>query len=289
LRTTIIRWLFTMAADLQQGLDATMKTIAGAALWKWVALAASIALLVIAVLAAGSTQAVATVDGHAITLATYQDWLKAAAVSTNASNSAIPPFVPDAPGYPRCMSFERAVAAKSGVKTPPSVATLRTACSQIRVTLAEEVMQFMLSGQWFLDQAARENVTVSPQEVQRALHSSFPKTTGLTQFLSSNGLSRSDLEFEARAALLAGKLTDRHSGPTPTITSAQIASYYDANRSQIGNETLAQATPAIRQALISSAQAPTFNAWLSTVQRYYQPRTICARGYRIAFYCARGS
>jgi hypothetical protein len=265
-----------------------MRPIARAALWKWTALAAAAAALVAAVLAAGSTQAVATVDGDAITLASYQDWLQAAAVSTNSSNSEFPPFVPDAPSYPRCVSFERAAATKSG-GAAPSAAALRSACGQIRVTLAEEAMQFLLSGQWFLDQAAREHVTVSAQEVQRALHSSFPKTTGLTQFLNSNGLSRGDLEFEARTALLAGKLSARHSGPTPTISAAQIASYYQANRSQIGNQTLAQATPAIRQALIASAQAPTFNAWLATVQRYYQPRTICARGYRIAFYCRRGS
>jgi len=265
-----------------------MRPIAGVALWKWVVLLAAAVLLVVAFLAAGSTSAVATVDGHAVTLSTYRDWLKTAAVSAHASDSAVPAFVPDAPSYSRCIAFERTAATKGGSKAP-SVATLRSDCRELRVTLAEEVMQFLLSGQWYLDQGAREHVTVSAAEVQQALHSSFPKTTGLTQFLNSNGLSRSDLEFEARAALVAQKLSARHSGPTPTISSTQIASYYNANRSQIGNETLAQATPAIRQLLIAQAQAPTFDAWLSKVQSYFRPRTTCAQGYRIAYYCRRGS
>jgi hypothetical protein len=217
-------------------------------------------------------------------MTSYRDWLRAAAVSAHAGDSAVPAFVPDAPGYSRCISFERSAASKSGSKVP-SESTLRSDCSVIRATLAEEVMQFLLDSQWFLDQGTREGVTVSATQVQKALHSSFPKTTGLTQFLNSNGLSRSDLEFEARAALVAQKLTTRHSGPTPTITSAQIASYYNKNRSQIGNETLAQATPAIRQTLISQAQAPTLNAWMGKLQKYFQPRTECAAGYRIAHYC----
>jgi hypothetical protein len=200
----------------------------------------------------------------------------------------VPGFVPDAPGYTRCIAFERQAASKSGTKAT-SAGTLRAACRQIRLALAEEVMQFLLSGQWFLDEAAREHITVTSAQVQHALHTSFPHTTGLTQFLNSNGLSRGDLEFEARAALVASRLSARHAGPAPTITAAQIASYYNANRAQIGNKTLAQATPLIRQALIAQAQAPQFAAWLSTLQRHFQPRTICARGYRIAYYCRRGS
>ncbi|HWE32549.1 MAG TPA: hypothetical protein VG410_03640 [Solirubrobacteraceae bacterium] len=262
-----------------------MKSIAGVPLWKWTALAAAVVLLAIALLTTdGSSPAVATVDGQPISLSSYRDWLRAAAVSAHAGDSAVPAFVPDAPSYSRCIVFERAAAGKGG-STVPSESTLRSYCNQIRVTEAEEVMQFLLDGQWFVDQGAREGLGVSAAQVQKALHTSFPKTTGLSQFLNSNGLNRSDLEFEARAALLAEKLTARHSGPTPTISSAQIDSYYNKNRSQIGNETLAQATPAIRQTLISTAQAPAFDAWMSKLQKYFQPLTDCAAGYRIAYYC----
>jgi hypothetical protein len=243
-----------------------------------------VVLLVVAlVVAGGSSSSVATVDGHPISLSSYRDWLRAAAVSAHAGDSAVPAFVPDAPAYARCISFERAATSKSG--STPSAATLRSDCRVIRTTLAEEVMQFLLDNQWFLDQGAREGVTISAAQVQKALHTSFPKTTGLTQFLNSNGLSRSDLEYEARAALVAQRLTSRHSGPTPTITPAQITSYYNQHRSQIGTETLAQATPAIRLTLIAQAQAPALNAWMSKLQKYFQPRTECAVGYRIAYYC----
>jgi len=249
------------------------------------ALVAAVALLVIAFVAAGSaTPAVATVDGQNITLPTFQDWLKAAAVSAHSSDSEVPAFVPDAPSYSRCVAFEQKALSKGSSKAP-SVTTLRTDCGELRATLAEEVMQFLLGGEWFLDQGAREHLSVSAAQVQRAMHSSFPKATGLTEFLNDNGLSRSDLEYEARAALMAQQLSARHSGPTPTISASEISSYYNSNRSEMGNDTLEQATPAIRAALIEAAQAPTFDAWMSTVQKYFQPRTVCAAGYRIAYYC----
>jgi hypothetical protein len=245
-------------------------------------------LLVLAFVTAGTTSAVATVDGQAITLTTFRVWLSDAAVSAHASDSKVPAFVPDAPNYARCIAFERKATAKKGSKAA-SVATLRADCSAINVTLAGEVMQFLVSAQWFLDEGEREHVTVTAAQVQRALHSSFPKTAGLTQFLNTNGLNRSNLEFEARAALVAEKLSAEHSGPKPTISSAQISAYYKADRSEVGDATLAQATPTIREVLTAEAEAPTFDAWLSKVQGYFRPRTTCAQGYRIAYYCVGGS
>jgi hypothetical protein len=120
--------------------------------------------------------------------------------------------------------------------------------------------------------------------VQSAVHSSLPKT-GLVSYLKGNGLSRADLTFEARVSLIAQKLSQQHAGPTPTITAAQIQQFYTANKSSIGNATLAQATPAIKQQLIAEAQAPAVEKYLSQVQKRFQPHTSCARGYRVAYYC----
>jgi hypothetical protein len=265
-----------------------MRSIAGVALWRWVALLAGVVVLTVAVLGPGGTSpAVATVNGQAITLSSYRGWLTVAAVSAHAADSAVPPFAPDAPRYSRCVAFLDRAAAKSHAHAP-TVASARGDCRQLRVALAEEVMRFLLSGRWFLDEGAREHVAVGAATLRGALHSSFPKTAGLTAFLSSNGMSRDELLFEARTSLVAQRLSVRHSGPIPSISAAQIAAYYAANRSAIGTATLQQATPAIRQALIAQAQAPKFAAWLTTVRRRLQPRTRCARGFRVAGYCARG-
>jgi hypothetical protein len=126
---------------------------------------------------------------------------------------------------------------------------------------------------------------VSALQVKSSLHSSFPQSSGLLHFLGSSGLDEADLEFEVRAYLTGQALIAHHGVSTPTITAAQIAAYYAANRSQIGNETLAQATPDIREALIDEAEAPKVDPYLSSVQRYWAQRTVCAPGYRIASYC----
>jgi foldase protein PrsA len=248
-------------------------------------LAGAVVLLVAAfVVGHSSSAAVATVDGRQISLASYQQWLRSAAASAHASDSAVPSFVPDAPGYPRCIAYERKTLTKKGSKAP-STSTLRADCSEIRVGLAEDVMGFLLGAQWYLEEGAREGISISAAQVQKSLHTSFPKTTGLSTFLNSNGLSRGNLELEVRAELMAEKLGSRHSGPTPKISSAEIASFYEKNRSEMGRDTLAQATPAIRETLIEEDQAPTLDAWTTKVRKYLQPRTTCAPGYRIAYYC----
>ena len=262
------------------------RSIAGVELWRWLAALLAVALLVVAFVAGGSsTAAVAKVDGKPITLDTYRHWLVASAVSAHASNASLPAFVPDAPSYTRCIAFERQAATKGGKKAP-SDATLLNACKTLRVDLAESVIGLLVGGQWVLDQAAREHVTVSAAQVQSSLHRSFSNTSGLTQYLQTSKLSRSELEYQVRIGLTLQQLDRLHSGPTPNITAAQISSYYNANRSQI-KETLAQATPAIRSLLISQAQAPRLNPYLANMQTYWLKRTTCAEGYRLASYCRR--
>jgi hypothetical protein len=264
----------------------TTRKLLGVAAWKWAALGLAAALLAIAFAASGSsTKEVAKVGGKSISLSTFQHWMVASAQSAHASNSSIPPFVPDAPSYARCIAYERGTQAG---KTA-SVAQLRSACQALHVSFAESVMELLISGQWILDQGAQENVTVSPAKIQSSLHASFPQSTGLAHFLNSNGLDRSDLEYEAQVDLMAQGLNGRHAGTPPTVTAAQIASYYNTNRSQMGGETLAQATPAIHQALIAQGEAPAIERYLTSVQRHWQPQTTCVSGYRIAYYCASHS
>jgi hypothetical protein len=260
------------------------RTFADVAIWQWLALAAAIVLLIVALATQGSsTKRVATVNGTAITLGDYQRWLNAAATSEHATSSSLPGFLPDAPNYTRCIAFLRSQATKSGANVTQS--TLRTDCEAYRLALAESVVQFLISSHWFLEEGVREHVNIAPAQIRSQMHGSFPTSSGLVHFLNTSGLSRSDLEFEARVYLVAQRLNQLHGGPVPTITDAQISSYYTKNKSSFGSTTLTQATPTIRQALIAQAQAPTLNRYLQKIQSYFQPRTSCAPGYRIVTYC----
>jgi hypothetical protein len=263
------------------------RLIAGVVLWKWVALLIAVVLLVVALVVGSSSSSptVAKVNGKAITVDTFNRWLLASAVSAHQSDSSVPAVPPVAPDYTSCITFERAAAAKAKAKTQTSTKTLKGDCREYRVSLAESVMQFLIGGEWFLAQGVREHVNITAKQVATAMKSSFPKTSGLLHFLNSSGLSRTDLEFEARSYLVAQRLDAAHSGKTPTITEAEITSYYNSNKSDMDGETLAKATPTIRELLVSEAQAPTLDAYLTTVQKYWRPKTSCARGYRISYYC----
>lgn len=263
------------------------RAVAGISAWRWLALAASAGLLVAAIALSGAGSApVARIAGQPVSFQSFEHWLAAAAVSAHASDSQLPAALPVGPRYSGCVSSLRAALARSGTHaTPPSAASLRSECHSYLVSLAEGVIGFLISAHWYLDQAAREHVSVPAATVQAAMRRSFPKRAGLLRFLSASRLSESDLRFEAHVALVAQRLDALHSGPTPTISRAQITSYYDANRSQLHGETLAQATPAIRQLLIEQAQAPALDSYLQRVQRYWRARTYCARGYRVAEYC----
>jgi hypothetical protein len=260
------------------------RSVAGVAVWRLALLAIGVAALIVALVASGSSsaQTVARIDGTQVTVQTFDHWLKSSAIAAHASSSTIPAFPPDAPAYTRCSAFIDAAQVKSGKH--PTAATLLRDCKQLRTALAEEVMQLLISSNWILHEGVLEGVHVTLAQVQTAVHSSLPKT-GLVNYLKGNGLSRADLEWEARVSLIAQRLSQRHAGPAPTITAAQIQQFYTANRTAIGNETLLQATPAIRQTLIIQAQAPTVQKYLSQVQKRFQPLTSCASGYRVAYYC----
>jgi len=262
------------------------RPVAGVATWRWLLLVIGVVALVLAFATKSSskTQPVATVDGQEISLQTFDHWLKSSAIAAHSSSSSIPNFVPDAPGYVKCIQYIHQAAVKA--KKTVSDTTALSDCHQLREALAEEVMQLLISSYWILHEGQLEGVSVTQAQIDDAVHKSLPKT-GLVSYLKGNGLSREDLAFEAKVSLIAQKLSSRHAGATPTITAAQIQQFYNANKSSLGSETLAQATPAIKQELIAEAQAPAVEKYLTTVQQRFQPRTTCARGYRVAYYCKK--
>ncbi|WP_249009865.1 hypothetical protein [Conexibacter sp. DBS9H8] len=258
--------------------------LAGVARWKWGALLVAAILLILAIVATGSSSvAIANVNGTPITLAAYRAWLSTEVASLHASDTAIPPFVPDPPSYARCIAYVDGHRSSGAKALTHNQAKLT--CSTLRAVLAEDVITMLVSSQWYLQQAAREHITISAAAVDKAVHGSFPKASALLHYLDTEKMTQAQLRYEARAGLAADKLAARHSGPTPTISAAQIAAYYSANRTSFPKESLTQATPVIRATLIQSAQAPALDKYLGTVQKYFLVRTTCAHGYRIAGYC----
>jgi hypothetical protein len=273
------------------------RPVGGAEAWLWgllvVGLAAfAVALVIVLGGKTTTTTEVAAIDGQPITLVTYDHWLAAAAHSAHTSNAAYPNFAPDAPSYSRCAAYVKTATTKSGTAAP-SAATLLTDCRDIEASLASDVMQILVSGQWILQEGTRQRVTIPAAKIdtslQSAIKSTFSKGSGLTQFLQSSGEDRSDLRYQVQVSLTAQQLEAQHAGHVPTITAAQISAYFTAHPAAYKGKTLAQATAAIRTTLEQSAASAIVARYLAALHAYWSPRTTCATGYRIAYFCGSGT
>jgi foldase protein PrsA len=111
---------------------------------------------------------------------------------------------------------------------PPSGATARKA-------LREQALDFLISSDWLLGQAAAEGLTLSETQVQHQLalqrSTSFPGgQTEMEEFLKSTVRTRSDLLLQARAELAATMLRQAVTSRQPPIAAAQVARFYAHNR-----------------------------------------------------------
>src|SRR5665213_1233200 len=87
-------------------------------------------------------------------------------------------------------------------------------CITSEASLASDVMQILVSGQWILQEGARQKVTIPAAKIdtslQSAIKSTFSKGSGLTQFLQSSGEDRSDLRYQVQVSLTAQQLEAQH-------------------------------------------------------------------------------
>ena len=88
-------------------------------------------------------------------------------------------------------------------------------------TDADAAMQFLISAEWIIGEAAHDHLAVTANEVRSAyraaLHAQFPGLKGFHAFLRSHGETIADLKLRVRLTLLSAKLDARAeaAGPTP--------------------------------------------------------------------------
>ena len=177
--------------------------------------------------------AVASVDGTAITKAEYEKWAEITAQGSAAEGQTA--IVPDPPEYTRCIAELREQA--SGRRGPrPSDVTLRAQCRQQHEQLVESTMSTLIQQIWIEKEAEEQGVTVSESEVRRQLaetkRQSFPTERDFQRFLRDSGMSMEDVEERIRIQALATKLTRKVQDSAAPVTEADIADYYRRNREQ---------------------------------------------------------
>jgi foldase protein PrsA len=184
---------------------------------------------------------VARIGDQSIKRSTFDHWMKIAAVSQagqTASGTAAPKVqVPDAPNFTKCIAAKKATAAKPAKGVPePTPAQLKGQCQQEYNTLHDQVLEFLIRGNWIEQETVKQNVKVSDKEVQSqidaAVKQAFQNPKDFQSFLVRSGLTQADVFYQQRNQLLQQKLTEKVTKAQSKPTDAQIQAYYDKNKSK---------------------------------------------------------
>jgi foldase protein PrsA len=179
------------------------------------------------------SNAVASVDGTAITRADYEKWAEITAKGSAQGRTAV---IPDPPTFTRCIATLRRQSRPARGQPAPTDVTLRAQCRQQNDALVAQTMGTLIQNIWIDKEADAQGVTVSDADVRRQLEQtkrqSFRDEAAYERFLKTSGMTEADVLERVRVQALAAALTRKIQSSAAPVTDAQIQSYYNRNRSQ---------------------------------------------------------
>ncbi len=184
--------------------------------------------------------AVVQVAGTPITKTAFGHWMKVASASTTSETGTTEkPVVPEPPKYTACIAHLAATAAKPAKgQAAPTTAKLKTECETQYKALQTEVLGFLISSQWVIGEASSLGVKLSDAEIKKEFakikNEEFPKAAEFEKFLATSGQSVSDLLLRVKLNLLSQKIEKKIIKDKSKVTQAQIAKYYNENKSKYG-------------------------------------------------------
>ena len=179
--------------------------------------------------------AVARVGDETIKKATFDHWMGIAAISTQGQTGATgKPSIPKPPDFAACVATKKGSAAKPAKGQPkPKDSDFKAQCKQEYEGLRDQVMQFLVSAQWILGEAAKRDVKVTDAEVKKQFdqtkQQSFPKASDYKEFLKTSGYVEEDLLYRIKLDQLSNKLREKVTKGTDKVSQADIEAYYKKN------------------------------------------------------------
>jgi foldase protein PrsA len=161
--------------------------------------------------------------------------MNVAAVSTAVATGE-KPAVPKPPDYTACIA--RQLRLSTTGKNVPTHAQAKKQCETQFKSLTQEVLSFLLSAQWVLEEAKSLGVKLTDQQVKKQFSSivkqQFTKAGEFQKFLRSSGETVSDLLLRVKLNMLSQKIQQKIIKSKSTITPAQAEKYYKENKSRYG-------------------------------------------------------
>jgi foldase protein PrsA len=218
--------------------------------------------------------AVASVDGTAITREDYQKWAEITVNGSAAGNA--PVAVPDPPTFTRCIATLRRQARPARGQPAPTDVTLRAQCRQQNEQLVQQTMGTLIQNLWIEKEAEEQDVSVTDAEVKRQLattkRQSFPTPKAYDRFLRQSGMTEADVLERVRIQALAAALTRKIQNSAAPVTEAEIQGYYARNREQFAIperrdvQIILTRTKAQANAAKSAVQGGT--SWAAAARQY---------------------
>jgi hypothetical protein len=173
--------------------------------------------------AAGGT--VARVGSQKIDQAAYDHLFAAEAELAGAP-------IPVPPHFELCVKQLGATAKRIGIKTPPS-SILLPKCRERYEELQGKTLDRLVVGNWAVGAAKELGLSVSDAEMQAKLaearRARFSDMDQYKRWLAKTGMTQRELEAEARAALLAGKIRSAVIQKLGPLTRSKVIAYYEAH------------------------------------------------------------
>ena len=238
---------------------------------------------------------VAKVGDQSIRRSTFDHWMQIAAVSAagqTATTGAAPKAqVPDAPSFTKCIAQKKATAGKPAKGQPePTEAQLKGQCQQEYNQLRDQVLEFLIRGNWIEQETKKQNLKVSDKDVQKqidaAVKQAFQNPGDFQKFLQRSGLTQADVFYQQRNQLLQQKLTEKVTKAQGTVTDAQIQQYYDKNKAKFSTPERRDLRIVLTKTQAKAEQArkalDSGQSWADVTKKYSIDQASKAQGGKLA-------
>ena len=217
--------------------------------------------------------AVASVDGTAITRADYDKW---AEITAKGAATGGPVVIPDPPTFTECIAALRRQSRPVRGQPAPTDVTLRAQCRQQNEALIQQTMGTLIQNLWIEKEAEEQDVSVTDADVQRQLaltkRQSFPTDRAYERFLRQSGMTEDDVLERVRIQAIAAALTRKIQASGSSVTDAQVQSYYNRNRSQFAiperRDVQIILTRTQAQAIAARTAVQNGASWASVTRQY---------------------
>jgi foldase protein PrsA len=177
--------------------------------------------------------AVAKVGDSTITQDEFDKWMGIAVRGQSQQGGAAAATTPDPPDFEKCVAAKQKTPVPKGQKKP-TADELKKQCKNEYDTLKRQVMQFLIQGEWVMQEAEKRGVEVKQAELQKALEDQkkavFPNDKQYKQFLKTSGMTEEDVLFRVKLNELQQRLTQKVTQDAQKVSDEDIASYYDKNK-----------------------------------------------------------